>query len=284
VDAELETGNIDIQAIEAAITDRTRGIVVVHYLGVPVDMPRVTEIARKYGLFLLEDCALALGARVAGKHVGLHGDAGVFSFYPVKHITTAEGGMIIVKDRELADRLKLLRAFGVDRSHQERKIPGVYDATNLGFNYRMSEIHAAIGTEQLKKLSEFLERRRENFAILSNAIGSLPGSRVLPQPVRHQLESSHYCLALLLEASLMSKRPGVMSGLSDQGIGSSVYYPQPVPRMTWYREKYGYDEARYQNAAHISDSMIALPVGPHLNTEAMHAIADTLREVIEKQS
>jgi len=102
VDAEPESGNIDIGQIEAAITPRTRAISVVHYLGVPVDMPAVVKIAHRHNLFLLEDCALSPGAKVDDIHTGLHGDAGVFSFYPVKHITTAEGGMIILRDGELA--------------------------------------------------------------------------------------------------------------------------------------------------------------------------------------
>ena len=104
VDAEINTGNIDIEAIESAINSRTKAIAVVHYLGVPVDMPKVISIAKKHNLFLLEDCALAPGAKVDGTHVGLHGDVGVFSFYPVKHITTAEGGMIILRDGELAKK------------------------------------------------------------------------------------------------------------------------------------------------------------------------------------
>jgi dTDP-4-amino-4,6-dideoxygalactose transaminase len=105
VDVDRETGNIDIGKIEQAITPRTKAVAVVHYLGVPVEMPRVKELTAKYDLFLLEDCALAPGAWLDGVHAGLHGDAGVFSFYPVKHLTTAEGGMIILKDGEMADRL-----------------------------------------------------------------------------------------------------------------------------------------------------------------------------------
>lgn len=183
VDAEDKTGNIDIAAIEAAITPRTRAIAIVHYLGVPVDMPKVVAIAKKHNLFLLEDCALAPGARVDGVHAGLHGDAGVFSFYPVKHLTTAEGGMIILKDGELAKKLRLVKAFGVDRTHGERKVPGVYDTVALGFNYRMSEIHAAIGIEQMKKLQGFLDARKTNFLALEAALQEGEAFRLLPSPM-----------------------------------------------------------------------------------------------------
>jgi len=282
VDAEQNTGNINIEAIEAAINSNTKAIAIVHYLGVPVDMPKVVQIAKKHNLFLLEDCALAPGAKVDDIHVGLHGDAGVFSFYPVKHLTTAEGGMIILRNKDFAEKLKLLKAFGVNRTHGERKIPGVYDTVALGFNYRMSEIHAAIGVVQVDKLSDFLNKRKNNFKALENYLKKISGLRVLPQPSDGHLESSHYCLGVLLDQDIISKRSEIINALTEQGIGSSVYYPQPVPRMKYYKEKYGYDEKKYINATRISDGMIALPVGPHLNLEDMENISIGIKNCMEK--
>ena len=282
VDSEGNTGNIDIEAIESAINSKTKAIAIVHYLGVPVDMSKVVQIAKKHNLFLMEDCALAPGAKINSKHVGLHGDAGVFSFYPVKHLTTAEGGMIILKDKDLAQKLKLLRAFGVNRNHGERKIPGVYDTIALGFNYRMSEIHAAIGLVQLEKLPDFLIRRKNNFNTLKGYLNKINGFSILPQPTNNYFESSHYCLGVLLDEVYTSKRSEIINQLTVQGIGSSVYYPQPVPRMKYYKEKYGYDEKKYKNAARISDGMIALPVGPHLNSEDMESIALGIKKCMDK--
>jgi dTDP-4-amino-4,6-dideoxygalactose transaminase len=151
---------------------------------------------------------------------GLHGDAGIFSFYPVKHLTTAEGGMIILKNEDLAKKLKLLRAFGVDRTHGERKIPGFYDTIALGFNYRMSEIHAAIGVVQLDKLPGFLKKRKNNFIALEGYLKKINGLRVLPQPSDGHLESCYYCLGALLDQDLTSKRSEIINLLTDQGIGS----------------------------------------------------------------
>jgi perosamine synthetase len=279
IDAEINTGNIDINAIEASINSRTKAIAVVHYLGVPVDMQEVTKIAKKHDLFLLEDCALAPGAKLDGTHVGLHGDAGVFSFYPVKHLTTAEGGMIILKDSDLAKKLKLIKAFGVNRNHGERKIPGMYDAEVLGFNYRMSEIHAAIGVEQMKKLLSFLLKRKENFIHLEKGLENISSITVLQQPVNERFCSSHYCLGMMLEKSLADKRQAIMEALTNKGIGTSIYYPQPVPRMTYYKQKYGYDEKKFINAATISDSIIALPVGPHLGILDMDYIIKSIEEI-----
>ncbi len=282
VDSEEETGNINIDLIEAAITPKTKAIAVVHYLGAPVDMPRITDIAKKHDLFVLEDCALSLGATIKGIHTGLHGDAGVFSFYPVKHMTTAEGGMIILKDSELAKKLNLLKAFGVNRTHGERKIPGVYDAIDLGFNYRMSEIHAAIGIEQIKKLKNFLIKRKENFLALEKVLKNTSGLRVLSQPSDGYLESCYYCLGVLLNNEIALKRPEIISSLSKKGIGTSVYYPQPVPRMKYYKDKYGYNHKNYPVAALISDNIIALPVGPHLNVNDMKIIGSELKICIER--
>jgi len=279
VDVDSVTGNIDIDQIEAAISPRTKAIAVVHYLGVPVDMLRVSAVAKKHGLFLLEDCALSPGTWLDGIHAGLHGDAGVFSFYPVKHLTTAEGGMIILKDGELAARLRHLKAFGVNRTHGERKIPGMYDAVALGFNYRMSELHAAIGVEQMKKLPTFLQQRRKNHERLEAGVKEVPGVTVLPQPVDELFCSSHYCLGMMLDEGFADKRPALMETLGEKGVGTSIYYPQPVPRMTYYREKYGYEENRYVNAAAISDRIVALPVGPHLGLAEMDYITESIKQV-----
>ena len=279
VDAEKNTGNIDIDAIETAINSKTKAIAVVHYLGVPVDMPKVIDIAKKHNLFVLEDCALAPGAKVDGIHVGLHGDVGVFSFYPVKHLTTAEGGMIILRDSDLAQKLKLLKAFGVNRNYGERKIPGMYDAEVLGFNYRMSEIHAAIGVEQIKKLPSFLVKRRENYNYLEVGLKNVSDITVLPQPIDERFCSSHYCLGMILEKRIADKRPILMEALGKKGIGTSIYYPQPVPRMSYYRSKYGYNENQFVNAAAISDRIIALPVGPHLELSDMDYITESIKQI-----
>jgi dTDP-4-amino-4,6-dideoxygalactose transaminase len=216
--------------------------------------------------------------------VGLHGDAGVFSFYPVKHMTTAEGGMIILRDEDLAKKLKLLRAFGVNRNYGERKIPGMYDTEVLGFNFRMSEIHAAIGVEQIKKLPFFLKKRKENFDYLELGLKNLDYINVLAQPVNQHLHSSHYCLGMMIDDTLKIKRPIIMDALGKKGVGTSIYYPQPVPRMSYYKKKYGYDESDYINAATISDSIIALPVGPHLNLSDMDYIVKSIKQILGELS
>ena len=283
VDSEIKTGNIDINQIEKAITKKTKAIVVVHYLGVPVDMPKVMSIAKKHKLFVLEDCALSLGAKVDNIHTGLHGHAGVFSFYPVKHITTAEGGMVITNNKKLANKIKLQKAFGVNRNYNERKIPGLYDVIALGFNYRMSELHASIGIEQMKKIPFFLEKRFENHREISRLLSQLDSVTILPAP-NNRLASSHYCLCVILDKSIAKHRAKIMDKLTKIGIGSSIYYPHPVPRLSYYKKKYNLNERKFVNASRISDCSIALPVGPHLNKKDMKVITKELIAAIKNYS
>jgi perosamine synthetase len=279
VDAEWETGNIDTDQIEPKITSRTKALSVVHYLGMPVNMARVNALAKKHDLFVVEDCALAIGTRFQGIHAGLLGDVGCFSFYPVKHMTTAEGGMLITQKEEMAQRISRQKAFGVDRHMGERTVPGVYDVTMLGFNYRMNEIQASLGIEQLKRMKEFLRKREENYKALSCGLSGV-GEIGLFESSHGEYQSSYYCLSVLLKGRLEKKRYEVVTYLKEHGVGTSVYYPKAVPHMAYYREKYGYEEGSFPVAAKISATSIALPVGPHLGVEDMNYMVECLKNAI----
>jgi len=281
VDCELNTGNIDIIKIERSITSKTKAIAVVHFLGIPVDMIAINKIAKKYNLFVLEDCALALGTKINNRHVGLHGDAGVFSFYPVKHITTAEGGMIILKDKKIAEQIKLQKAFGVDKSYDKRKLQGVYNVVSLGLNYRMSEIHASIGIEQLKKLPKFIEKRRKNFYMLKKNLSDLEEITILDSSNK-AFKVSNYCMSVILKNSLAKKRNIIMEKLKKKGIGTSIYYPHPLPRLQYYQSKKVYNSRDFLNAETIADKSIALPVGPHLDTKDMKIISIELKGILRQ--
>jgi perosamine synthetase len=232
-------------------------------------------------LFVIEDCALALGATFKNIHAGLHGDAGCFSFYPVKHMTTAEGGMIITQHEKWATKITRQKAFGVDRTIGERSIPGVYDVTMLGFNYRMSEVHAAIGVGQIKRMPEFLKKRKENYEALTDGLQEISEISLL-QSTHGDFQSSYYCHTVILNAPLTPKRFEIVNELKQLGVGTSIYYPRPVPHFTYYKQKYGYCESSYPNASRISYSSIALPVGPHLTPEDMKYISDSLKQTIKK--
>lgn len=271
-------GNINPALIEGAITPRTKAIGLVHFLGMPCDMTAVMAIAERHHLKVIEDCALAIGTRVSGRHVGLFGDAAIFSFYPVKHITTGDGGMFVSKDKAFADAVAKARAFGVDRSFTERAVPGMYDVPTLGLNYRLSDINSAIGRKQLERIGIILERRAANFAALKQQLAAVPGLTVLDTDGRNGAVNSHYCLSIVLEGALAGRRDAIVKGLNEAGVGTSVYYPHPVPRLRYYQGKYGYDAAQFPQAARISDQSIALPVGPHLEKADMTYIAECVAQ------
>lgn len=274
VDCDPVTGNVTLEGIRAAITPRTRAIGLVHFVGIPCDMHGIAALAAEHGLKVVEDCAIAVGARIDGTHVGLFGDAGCYSFYPVKHITTGEGGMFVSRHPEVVEAVARLRAFGVDRTHVERTVPGMYDVPTLGLNYRMSELQAALGRTQVRKLDTILARRRRNFVQLRDGLAGLP-LRVLDGP-----GNSHYCLTAVLLGDLATRRPAVIEALNSAGVGTSLYYPQPVPRMRYYRDKYGYDATRYSFAEEISDRSIALPVGPHLDADDIAYVVDRVHATV----
>jgi len=278
VDCDPSTGNINIAELAASITPRSRAIFVVHFAGIPINMDALMSAAGE--LPVVEDCAIAIGSRWRDRHVGLFGHAGCFSFYPVKHITTGEGGMFVSADADVAARVARFRAFSVDRDHGDRAVPGLYDVSALGTNGRMSELQAALGCTQVRKLPVILERRAANFKALSERLIAA-GVRILDcdDP---QATCSHYCVVARLPKAVQSRRNDLALSLKARGIGTSTYYPHPVPRLRAYQGRAGFDPSRFPGAVAIADHTIALPVGPHLSTDDMHLIADAFLSEIER--
>ncbi len=283
VDCETTTGNMDTVLLEKAITPKTKAVFVVHFAGIPADMKAILKITGQKNLPVVEDCALAVGARVGSTHVGLLGILGCYSFYPVKHITTGEGGMLVSTDEARLNRIAKFRAFNVDRTHTERSIPGFYEVTGVGLNYRMSELQAALGCAQLNRVDEILKRRAKNFAILKTGLEKIGGIKLLDSPDPERT-SSHYCAVVLLQGRLRERRNEMVALLGAQGIGTSIYYPHPVPRFQYYSQKYGYQKGQCLGAEAIADESLALPVGPHLDESAMAAIVKGMQEAIKKIS
>jgi dTDP-4-amino-4,6-dideoxygalactose transaminase len=189
--------------------------------------------------------------------------------------------MLITRHKEIADKITRQRAFGVDRHIGERLIPGIYDVNMLGFNYRMSEIEAALGIEQTKRIGGFLARRKSNYECLSSELRDI-GEVAQLGSTHGGFVSSHYCLSAILEKRLAARRFDIVDHLKRKGVGTSVYYPRPVPLFTYYGDKYGYRKGDFPVAEWISDSTISLPVGPHLDAGDMRYIADTLKEAIRE--
>jgi perosamine synthetase len=283
VDADPASGNIDADAAAAAIGPRTRAIMVVHYLGLPCDMDRIVPAARRAGALVIEDCALAIDAAYGGRKAGGLGDAGCFSFYPVKHITTLEGGMVTTDDARIADSVRKRKAFGYDRMLGERAKPGIYDVDELGYNYRMNEVEAAIGLAQLGKLDGFQARRSENFGILQECLADRPEITVFA-PVQGKSRSSHYCLNAVLPRDGSIDRDAVVAALKAAGVGTSVHYPMAVPLMRYYRAKYGYTDGAFPVAEWLASQTISLPVGPHLSADDAEFVGAAVKRAIDKCS
>ena len=282
VDSDCKSGNIDIEKIEEKITKKTKVITVVHYLGLPVEMTNVLKLAKKYKLFVLEDCALSLGSRYKGTHTGLLGDAGVFSFYPVKHITTSEGGMIITKNKNLYNSLKLMRAFGVNKDHNSRKIPGEYDAIYKGINCRMSEIEAAIGVDQINKIKDFIKIRVRNYLFLKEKLKKIKSITFQKSNLKKSFFWSYYCFTIVLDSKIKKFRKKIINKINKSGIGTSIYYPQPVPNMTYFRNKYNKNKKiKFKNSEKFSYQTIMLPIAQHVTKRDAEFISKTLLKILK---
>ena len=279
VDCDADTGTMDPDLLERAVTPATRALCLVHFNGIPADMTRITAVAERHHLKVLEDCATAVGACWDGTRVGLFGDGAAFSFYPAKHITAGEGGMFCSRHADVSASIRGRRAFCYDRSLNERALPGIYDVDGLGLNYRMSEMQAALGLSQLSRIRRILEIRAGNAAALKERLGGIEGVRILESRDRRGTDG-HYCLTVMLEGDLAARRDDMLARLKEEDIGTSVHYPHPLPRLRYYREKYGYDAPRYPNATAISDRSLNLPVAPHIDEAAIDRIGDVFNRLV----
>lgn len=274
VDAERETGNIAVAAIEAAITPATRAVMVVHYLGLSCRMDEICALAAAHDLPVVEDCAISLGAMHGAKMTGGFGIAGCFSFYPSKHITTMEGGMLVTNDDSFAALVRQKRAFGYDRGADERKVPGIYDVTMLGYNYRMSEAQAAIGVVQLGRIDEFIRQRIRNSDIIQGTLQQVDGVTVLPFEDGRST-STRYCVNAILAPEIGHLRDDLIVRINQAGVGTSVHYPVALPHSAYYASKYAVAADAFPVASWLSTCSISLPCGAHMSDEDARTVAKT---------
>ncbi|MDY0019407.1 MAG: DegT/DnrJ/EryC1/StrS family aminotransferase [Anaerolineae bacterium] len=253
VDIDPVTYNIDPAKVEAAITPKTKAIMPIHLFGLPADMDPLMEIARKHGLLMIEDACQAHGAEYHGKRVGSFG-TGTFSLYPTKNMTSAEGGMITTDDPQIADRCRVIRQHGMRRR---------YYHDELGFNFRMTDVHAAIGLAQLQKLERFNTARIANARYLSaNLRGVI--SPTVPEGYRHVFHQ----YTIRVENG---KRDAMLEYLQKNGIGTGIYYPVPIHQQTFYMQELGYD-LTLPEAERAAAEVLSLPVHPALNQKDLETI------------
>ncbi len=270
VDVEPDTGTIDPARIEEAITDQTRLIVPVDFAGHPADYDEVGRIARSHGLTVVADAAHSLGAVSRGRRVGTLADLSIASFHPVKAITTAEGGAVLTEDAELADRAQRFRTHGIvrDAAHQDREGPWWNEMHDLGFNYRLSDVHCALGLSQLRKLDRFIARRRQIADIYARALAGVDGLE-LPV-VRDGVEPAwHLYVVRVVEPSL--RRP-LVEALHGAGVGVQVHYI-PVHYHPYY-QKLGYRRDSCPIAEDFYARALSLPIFPAMTDDDVHRVVD----------
>lgn len=275
-----ETGNIDSDLIKKAITQKTKAIVAVDYAGLPCNLSRLKSIAGKHDLFIIEDAAHSLGAEYKGKKVGGIADLTTFSFHPVKSITTGEGGAITTNSKELYEKLLLFRSHGItkDRNKFLNKShgPWYHEMQELGLNYRLTDMQAALGISQLKKLENFLKKRDAIGAGYDKDLKGVKGL-VLPKITKGCFSSRHL-YPILLTGELQSRRKEIFEELQKNGIGVQVHY-LPVYWHPYY-QKLGYKKGICPKAEAWYMSEISIPIFPSLKRSEQEMVILMLRKIL----
>jgi len=273
---------LDPEDTARCITDRTRAIIPVHYAGQPADLEPLRRLAEAHGLMLIEDAAHALGTAYRGVEIGASGDLVVFSFHPIKNITTGEGGMILCHDDALADRLRLLRFHGVSKDAWKRYHRGgvpQYDVIEPGYKYNMLDLQAAIGIRQMAKLERFNARRRQLAERYSQLLASVPEIAPLGIVQYPAVHAWHlYVVRLDLEAVDIG-RSEFMLALQEENIGTGLHFPA-LHLSRYYRERYGYQPGQLPHAEAAGESILSLPLYPLLTEDDQDDVVGAIKRVI----
>ncbi len=266
-DIDYYTGNISYKNILKKISKRTKGLIIVHMAGEPCDLHKIISLCKEKKIILLEDCAHSLGSYFDNKHLGNFGKTGSFSFYPTKQITTGEGGMIITNNLIFYKKIKLLKAFGIDKSIEDRKKPGDYNVRCLGYNYRMTDFQSALGYFQICNYKKNLKRRHEIANLYIKLLHENKNIYFLP----YNKNSSYFVFQIFC-----TNRDKVLAILKKLNIGVSVHYLKPVTAMYYYKKKYNIKESEYKNSNKYSKRNISLPVYPKLTNLEIKKICKVL--------
>lgn len=272
VDSDPETWNMDIHRIEAKITPKTKAIMVVHVYGLPVDMDPVLALAKKHGLKIIEDAAEMHGQDYRGRPCGSFGDVSIFSFYPNKHITTGEGGMIVTDDDQLAEDCRSLRNLCFQ---PQRRF--VHD--RLGWNLRMTNLQAALGVAQLERLDQFVEKKRRMGAIYTELLSGLKGVQ-LPLPKTDYAQNIYWVFGLVLDESLGFDAIEAMKRLAAQKIGCRPFF-YPMHQQPVLREMGLFEGEKYPVAERMAKQGFYVPSGLALTESEMQRVAETVRKELK---
>jgi dTDP-4-amino-4,6-dideoxygalactose transaminase len=262
-DVENDTLNISTDSILSSISKNTKAIIPVHFAGLPCDMTKIMSIAKSKKLFVVEDCAHAIGTQFKNKHVGTFGDFGCFSFYPTKNITTIEGGMIICKKKILSENVRITRNHGISRTLKERYSNGYpwdYDIKEVGYNYRLDEIRSSLGINQLKKIKILNKNRQNAFKYYNKHFKSIDGL-ITPSEKNIRYNACHLYI-LRIKNNFKLTRNELFRNLLSSGIRTTVHY-KPLHKFEIYK-KHGIIRDSLNNSDHLYNEIISLPLYPDI--------------------
>ncbi len=278
-DVDPDTLLIDPDQVKQKITPRTRAVVAVDYAGQPCDYDALRQIATKHNITLIADACHSVGATYQGRPVGSLADLSAFSFHPVKHFTTGEGGMITTDDETLAQRMRSFRNHGIETDHRQRAQRGTwyYEMTQLGYNYRITDFQCALGRSQLKKLPGWIQRRQE---IARRYDEAFAGSHTLHPLATHDDRTHAYHLYVIrLDPNGPTGRQEVFEHMRDAGIGVNVHY-LPVHLHPFYRDRFKTTPGLCPESEAAYEQILSLPMYPGLTDEQLQTIIDTLSRKI----
>jgi perosamine synthetase len=279
-DVCADTLNLDPEAVTGCVTSRTKALLPVDYAGHPADLAQMLEIAERHGLIVIEDACHALGAEYQGRRVGGISHMTVFSFHPVKHLTTGEGGMVTTDRADLADTLRKFRNHGIDSDARQRQAAGQwhYDMVMLGFNYRLTDIACVLGIEQLKRLEANLARRREIAARYTAAFHEIRGVTV-PAVRANANPAWHLYPVRVGGEGLTLDRGEVFRALRAENIGVNVHYV-PVHKHRYYRDRFGFKGGEYPVAEKAYEQLISLPMFHGMTDDDVNDVVRAVAKVI----
>ncbi len=279
VDCVRSTFDIDPARIEERINSRTKAILVVHMCGRCCEMEPILNLARRYGLRVIEDCAHAIEATHRGIPAGLMGDAGCFSFYPTKNITTGDGGMVITGDRRLYERVKVLSLHGMTADAWSRFVDGPrgYEVIAAGFKYNMTDLAASLGLPQLATVEERWRKREQIWLTYTERLKDLP-LLLPPSPAADSRHAYHLFTPLLLLEELGVDRQTIVAALDAENIGVGVHYV-PVHQHPYYRQQFGFVDSDFPNAAFVGERTISLPLSSATTQQDVDDIATALSRI-----
>lgn len=288
VDVDPSTGNIDATRIKNAVTDRTKAVLPVHFAGHPCDMDSIMDIALEYDLRIIEDAAHALEAKWADNKIGSIGDFTCFSFYATKNITTGEGGMVTCDNEIMAEKIRLLSLHAMTKDAWKRYMPDeqnnrnnkYYQIVSRGYKYNMTDIQAALGIAQLRKVEKMWERRKNLVSLYMSRLADV--SEIKLMAIENSIKHAHHLMLIkLVPGELNISRDNFLNELRDRAIGASIHFVS-LHMHPYYKNKFGFEDNDFPNAAYLSNNIITLPLYPDLSEEDVYYVTDCVKEIIEK--